>query len=307
MYTYEEYTEYVKGFSSNHARYLLGDIIKDYYEETGKTPLDYDYEDGVAMLISSKLPLSESGISNYIGALKAFNKYMVEKGFKSSRYTDNASFNMRYIASHKEATYPYLTPQDVDNLINRQEIEKEWNTAFILTFYEGVCMRAADSYDLKEDMLDYNHNTITVDGRTIPIPKRLMEAYKYTSRMSVIQAPAKTGIQNRAIKSPPRSLLPSSADDKIKYASFCKRRFHLLSGDGTYISNRVLYYSGLLNYIIERSSPEECVEMFSERRSTADKVELFKAAGERYGLKRSDQSKFYLSTFILSMRKYYDI
>ena len=255
MHTYDEYIKLVDEFiqQSQYSRkelmlYLDSPVIKNFYENTGKTPLDYQFNDGTLMLLRRDKYPHDSTIQKYIRYLTQFNTYAQKYGYDLD-YTADPSFQARYIVEHSEHSLPYYAPEDIKDIIGKQKIDKEWREALIRTFYEGVAKSPYELFSLRTSMVDFDNHKITTERNTFSISDELTNAYYAVSKMECIHISHHRGggVGRKEITSPPGSLIPSTASTKMTFKQFCKKRFYKISDDADeYVTSKLLYYNGYI-------------------------------------------------------------
>lgn len=313
MSRYDEYkalaVEFARTQPDDAIIYLDSEVIRNFYETTGKTPLDYEGDDGVNMLLSRDKVAYQNTIEKYIRYLLNFNDYLDKKGLLVSDYTMRGNFNVQYIMMHSNGCVPYYTPEDIDCIINTQDIEKELTEAIIKSFYEGVASSTRELFTLQTDMVDFDKNSITTDRGVFHISKRLCNAYAIISKYTVIHMyhpRSKDGIREYPIKSPIGSLIPSTSENAENFKHFVEKRFVKISDvTNKRITSKALYYNGFVNYVVQRYGIDKCIELFDKE---AVNHPLLNEAAEQYHLKvRHSRLRQFFKPYVDGLKERYEM
>lgn len=295
MYSYEEYVKLVHEFTNGQVKdiyvktMLLSDDIHNYYQKTGKTPIDYTIDDAIALLTDPSQVLRTSTLYHMMISLARFNHFLSSKGIDMIDYTGNPKFTARYIYENMKCatTVPYISPEVIDHIVSLLGIDRYLNEAFIRTFYEGVAVSTDDLFTLRYSMVDHDNLTVTTPTRVIHISKKLSEAYKEVStyqHLTVKNYMAKSGVNTVEIASPLGSLIPSTSDSSEKFRQFCKRKMMYISREtGIDITWTMLRNDGFINLLIQEFGVEWCIQFAKERRSGPSKTAAIKKLAAEFG------------------------
>lgn len=281
MRSYEDYINEVESYITDRGvgvqltRWALEqDKIKQASEEFGKTPIDWDSEMLFKYLTSEAM--ARATVVNYRSVFTDFYEYEISKGNIFYNPAKAANLTFKNIIDNMQDMQPYYTDEDVDDIIASMKKNVEYNTALILTYYEGVVIKASDVLDLKTSKFHPEENTIETKYGLKKISPRLSKMYMQLRGVEEIvgDKPNPNRVLNRKqklIKHDPDDLFGVTGKDGI---TFLHRRIDTIGA----ISNRViknysLAYSGFLNYIAKIVGVDRCLEIVLSN-SRNDFIEL---------------------------------
>lgn len=305
MNTYERYLELAEEFSEIDpiARpFLKSDVIRKFYEQTGKTPLEYEGDDGVRMLLSREDVPYQNSIRNYIYYLTKFNDFLYSKGIDATDYTLHANFTPKYIAAHTEAYAEYHTPYEISAIVQKYSPDIMLDMAIIKSFYEGITYDYIELFSLRSSMVDRNNCTIQTPRGIFNLSAELLRSYIAVSDYTEISGEYK----NLPVSGPNDSLIPSTSNSERAFKSYCERRVTKINKRSGYkLTAKSLYYNGFVNYVVERIGVKKCIELFDDNGSRRPELNVF---AEEYNLGViKGRIRVYLRPFVNGLKKRKDL
>lgn len=268
MRSYEDYINEVEAYITDCGvgvqltRWALEqDKIKQMSEEFGKTPIDWDSE--MLFKYFTSEVMARATVINYRSVFADFYDYEISKGNIFYNPAKAANINYKNILDHAQDLL-YYTDDDINRIIGAMTKNEEYNTALLLTYYEGVAIRSTDVLDLKTSKFHPEENVIETKYGAKKISSRLSSVYKQLRAVEEIvgDKPNPNRVLNRKqklIKHDPDDLFAVTGRNGV---TFLNRRIETIGEISNYtLRSFNLAYSGFLNFVAKKVGVNRCVEL----------------------------------------------
>ena len=309
MYSYNEYLQLVDEYLQDceyptDTKILHSRPVKNYYEKTGKTPIDYDDKDCFEML-ASRETIHKTSVSNTVNALKRFNDFLLTKDIEILDYTGSAILDPGYVIQHAVKT-PYFSPKDISNIIRKAPMNKALYECLIRSAYEGVVNYQTELYGIKYDAFDPEQKTVDTGDRIVHVSDKLAAAYKALHEVEYIYMnnPRSADGTGKLPFINTNRLIRSTSESERAFGNHCSRQFTAISDIvGLPINWKILYINGFVNYLVNQIGKEEVINMFSKSRYSPGEFKQLKKFLEDYGWKTNiHNTKYTLLPYIVALQ-----
>lgn len=279
MVTYPQYLDVLNKLDDK-GWYLKDKAIEDYYNDTDKTPIDYDSDDLFEVLTTYYAPGSVSMIAHRIDAFKDFYENLQAEGYRFDSPALDARINATYIAKNANYMRPCYSNQEVEEIINciPDQDSRLWFEALAMTFYDGVSNGLTDFVTIRYSDFDPINKTV----RDRKISDYLADLYRDVAEISAIK-----GANSRTIflHNHKNTLIPVGTSDKPpSVRAYLSKKFQMLSElSGREVTADLLYNSGFVYYLVDAVGKDTLFDMMDATRFSPRAMEEIAEATTRYG------------------------
>lgn len=300
MFTYPQYLEVLKGIDEK-GWYLKDEAIEKYYNDTRKTPMDYDSDDLFTVLTSYYSLGSVSMVAHRIDAFRNFYESLQAEGRRFDNPALDARINSTYIVKNTNYMRPCYSRSDVADIINcvPDQESRLWYEALVLTFYDGVSYALSDFATIRYS--DFDQINKTVRGRIIS--DRL--AYLYT-RVADIDSIKGANGRTIYLGNHKNTLIPVGVSDKTTSISayLCKKFNSLSKLSKREVNADLLYNSGFVWYLIDEVGEDMVFEMMDATRFSPKSMKRIAEVTTEYGyVETPGNLKRRIRVYVNSLRK----